>query len=80
MFSKVSRDQFEFQSDLKVRHRPTGATVSTHRYHDPAESCSTITVNYGLAEEYLSNGHEFSRKEIKVVACRLLRERAVQRP
>jgi hypothetical protein len=66
----VRREQFEFRSDLEVIHRPTGACISTFRYDNPADACSSIKVNFGIEDA------EYDRWEICRVACELLRESA----
>jgi hypothetical protein len=66
----VKREQFEHRSDLEVLHRPTGTSVSTYRYENPADACSTIKVNFGIGDE------EYDRWEICRVAFELLRESA----
>jgi hypothetical protein len=65
----VKADQFRHLSDLEVR-RPTGTSVSTYRYTDPADACSSIHVNFGKADD------AYDRMEIIRVACELLRESA----
>jgi hypothetical protein len=65
----VKREEFHHKSDLEVLHRPTGTSVSTYRYDDPAHACSSIKVNFGTA------GEEYDRWEVCRVACELLRER-----
>lgn len=72
----VTREQFDLVSDLEVVHRPTGARVSTYRYENPADACSTITVNFGRAGVRLENGDDYDRGDVVRVACELLRERA----
>jgi hypothetical protein len=74
--NEVKREQFEFLSDLEVRHVPTDARISTYRYENPDDACSTIHVNFG--RDRLENGEEYTREDIKRVACDLLRERARQ--
>jgi hypothetical protein len=66
----VKREEFEHRSDLEVLHRPTGTNVSTYRYQNPDEACSSIKVNFGTADD------EYDRWEICRVACELLRESA----
>jgi hypothetical protein len=74
----VGRDQFQFRGDLEVIHLPTGATVSTYRYDDPAHACSTINVNFARAGERLDSGGDYDRWDVVRVACELLRERAME--
>jgi hypothetical protein len=66
----VKPEEFQHTSDLEVLHRPTGTSVSTYRYDDPADACSSIKVNFGTADE------GYDRGEIIRVACELLRESA----
>ena len=66
----VKREEFEYRSDLEVRHRPTGTVVATSRYENPADACSSIKVNFG------TDDHEYDRWEICRVACDLLSETA----
>lgn len=63
--------QFEFLSDLEVHHKPSGAKVSTYKYPDPNDSCSSIHANWGRADEL---GYDI--ENLKTIACDLLRERA----
>jgi hypothetical protein len=66
----VEPEQFQHLSDLEVHHRPTGTSVSTYRYTDPADACSSIHVNFGKEDE------AYDRMEIVRVACELLRKSA----
>ena len=75
--NKATREQFEFMSDLEVRHIPTGATISTLPYKDPKDIANTVTVNLGRAWETLPGGEEYSPAEIQALAITLLRERAL---
>ena len=63
----VNPEEFHHLSDLEVRHRPTGTSVSTYRYTRPADS---IHVNFGKGD------HAYDRMEIIRVACELLRDSA----
>lgn len=76
MLTKVHDDQFVFEGDLRVRHVPTDATVSTYKYDDPMDLCLSHT-NNGRADECLDNGDEFSIDEIRNRAWKLLRHRAL---
>lgn len=67
---RVKREEFEHRSDLEVLHRPTGTSVATYRYENPEDACSSIKVNFGMADT------EYDRWEICSVACDLLRESA----
>jgi len=67
----VEPEQFLHTSDLEVLHRPTGTSVSTYRYDNPADACSSIKVNFGTSDE------EYDRLEIIRVACELLRQSAL---
>ena len=66
----VRPEQFLHTSDIEVLHRPTGTSVSTRRYENPADACSSLQINFGVADE------EFDRWEVCRVACELLRESA----
>ena len=66
----VNPEEFHHLSDLEVRHRPTGTSVSTYRYTDPADACSSIHVNFGKGDD------AYDRMEIICVACELLRDSA----
>jgi hypothetical protein len=72
----VRRDQFEFKNDVEIVHVPTGARISTYRYHNPENACSTVKVNWGKAGDRLESGEDYSREEVMQVACALLREQA----
>ena len=63
----VKAEQFQHMSDLEVVHRPTGTNVSTFRYANPADACSSIQINFGIADD------EYDRWEVCRVACELLR-------
>jgi hypothetical protein len=65
----VKKEEFQFKSDVEVVHRPTGASISTHRYQNPVDACSSMTVNFGPDSEY-------DRMDIVRVAYELLREKA----
>ena len=56
--TEVTREQFEFTSELKVRHKPTNATFSTYRFPDPKNVDPSI-VNPGRAGDCLPNGEEY---------------------
>ena len=45
--SPIKEEDFLFKSDIEIVHRPTGANISTYRYPNPADACSTITVSFG---------------------------------
>src|SRR5262245_48383642 len=47
----VNPEGFHHLSDLEVRHRPTGTSVSTYRYTDPADACSSIHVNFAKGDD-----------------------------
>jgi hypothetical protein len=66
----VKREEFQFKSDVELVHRPTGASISTYRYQNPADACSSMTVNFGTDSEY-------DRMDILRVAYELLREKAL---
>jgi hypothetical protein len=66
----VTPEQFQHVSDLEVLHRPTGTNVSTYRYTNPVDACSSIHVNFGKADD------DYDRMEIIRVACELLCESA----
>ena len=76
--SEVTREQFEFIHDTKVRHTPTGATVSTLPYKNPEDTANTVIENPGRAGEVLPGGEEYSNDEILAIAITLLRERALE--
>ena len=76
--SEVTREQFEFIGDTKVRHTPTGATVSTLPYEDPTNTANSVWENYGRAGEVLPDGEEYDPDEIRALAVTLLRERALE--
>ena len=76
--NRVTREQFEFTSDTAVRHKPTGATFSTYQYADPENAANTVTENLGQAGDRLPNGEEYNAAEIRVMAIKLLRERALR--
>ncbi len=78
MPNRVTRDQFQFLSDVEVVHVPTGAKFSTYRYADPANAGSTHTENLGRLGERLEGGEEYSAAEVRVMAVGLLREKALQ--
>ena len=65
----VKEEDFQFKSDIEVVHRPTGANVSTYRYPNPADACSTITVSFG------PDNSEYDRMDIVRAAYELLRKR-----
>lgn len=67
----VKYDDFYFKSDIEVVHRPTGSNISTNRYPNPDDACSTITVNF------VPNNSEYDRMEIVRAAYELLRQRPV---
>jgi hypothetical protein len=64
----VKREEFQFKSDVEVVHRPTGASISTYRYQNPDDACSSMIVNFGPDSEY-------DRMDIVRVAYELLREK-----
>ena len=66
----VKEEDFQFKSDIEVVHRPTGANVSTYRYLNPADACSTITVSFGPDDS------EYDRMDIVRAAYELLRQKA----
>ena len=78
MMTNVMPDQFELVSDLEILHRPTGARISTYRYENPADACSTVTINWGRAVEVLESGEDFNQDDIKRVACTMLRKKALE--
>jgi hypothetical protein len=61
--SKVTRDQFEVDG-LVVRHMPTGARFSY----------GSDIIEWGRAGETLSDGSQFARDDVLVVALEILRE------
>ena len=66
----VKKENFQIKSDVEVVHRPTGANISTYRYPNPDDACSTITVNFG------PDDFEYDRMDIIRAAYELLRQRA----
>ena len=76
--SEVTREQFEFIHDTKVRHTPTGAIVLTLPYKNPEDTANTVIENLGRAGEVLPDGEEYSPGEIRAIAITLLRERALE--
>ncbi len=74
--TETTREQFEVLSDLKVMHRPTGATFSTYRYEDPEDACSQMIENLRSAGDRQPNGDDYEVGEIRALAIRLLREQA----
>lgn len=75
--NKVTREQFAFTSETSVCHQPTGATFSTYRYKNPKDATSSMIENLGRAGDRLQDGTEFSPAEIRAMAIKLLRERAL---
>ncbi len=75
--TKVTHQQFEFTSDLRVRHIPTDATFSTYRYPN-SKDVAVKTVNAGRAGDRLEGDEEYALDEIMAVATELLRERQAQ--
>ena len=66
----VKKEDFQIKSDIEVVHRPTGANISTYRYPNPDDACSTITVSFGPDDS------EDHRMDIVRAAYELLRQRA----
>ena len=66
--SPIKEEDFLFKSDIEIVHRPTGANISTYRYPNPADACSTITVSFG------PDNSEYDRMDIvRAVASPLAR-------
>jgi hypothetical protein len=82
--TRVSREQFAFNSNLEVVHEPTGATVSTSKYESPLDACSTIKVSWGRMSDWGRIGDppkgssDYDRWEVVRMGCELLLERARQ--
>jgi hypothetical protein len=72
----VTREQFEFESNLMVIHKPTGASFSTYEYDDPENVGSDIKMNWGRAGDVLESGEDYDRGEVGKIAVQLLREQA----
>jgi len=68
--ASIKEEDFLFKSDIEIVHRPTGANISTYRYPDPADACSTITVSFGPDDS------EYDRMDIVRAAYELLRQKA----
>jgi hypothetical protein len=66
----IKEEDFLFKSDIEIVHRPTGANISTYRYPDPADACSTITVSFGPDDS------KYDRMDIVRAAYELLRQKA----
>lgn len=66
----VKKEDFLFISDVELVHRPTGANISTNRYPNPDDACSTVTVNFGPDDP------EYDRMDIVRAAYELLRQKA----
>ena len=77
MEKKPTRDEFEFEGELKIRHKPTDATITSLQHADPDDTAAQVTVTWGRAGEVLPNGDEYEPDEIKQMAAELLRERAM---
>ena len=75
--TKVTHEQFEFTSDLSVRHIPTDATFSTYRYPN-SKDVAVKAFNAGRAGDRLEGDEEYALDEIMAVATELLRERQAQ--
>jgi hypothetical protein len=72
----VTREQFEFESNLMVIHKPTGASFSTYEYDDPENVGPDIKMNWGRAGDVLESGEDYDRGEVGKIAVQLLREQA----
>lgn len=81
----VTREQFTYKSDLEVVHEPTGATVSTSKYDNPLDACSTIRLSWGRISDWgrigdlLKGSQDYDRWEVAQIGCELLHERARQK-
>ncbi|AEG52565.1 hypothetical protein [Sinorhizobium meliloti] len=73
--SHVKAEQFEFDGDLKVLHKPTGTAFSTYRY---AEEPDDVSVQLSHVNERSSDGVDYDLSEMTAVAKALLRERQVK--
>lgn len=70
--SHVKAEQFEFDGDLKVLHKPTGTAFSTYRYADEPDD---VTVNLSHINERSSDGIDYDLNEMTALARTLLREK-----
>ncbi len=65
---EIAKTDFEFTDKTQVRHKPTGITVSTYEYDDPANACSDIIIS----------GTDDRERDQKIIetACEILKENA----
>ena len=69
--ASIKEEDFLFKSDIeKDMICKTGANISTDRYPNPADACSTITVSFGPDDS------EYDRMDIVRAAYELLRQKA----
>jgi hypothetical protein len=75
----VTREQFEFESNLMVIHKPTGASFSTYEYDDPENVGSDIKMNWGRAGDVLESGEDYDRGEVGKIAVQAAKRSAKRR-
>jgi hypothetical protein len=80
MLLQASPDQFEILSDIEVRHAPTGAVFSVHRYDWPTRDnvLSVLWVYRGEADQILADGVRYAYAEIVRIAGDLLLHQAIE--
>lgn len=69
----VTRDEFEFRSELEVVHLPTGAVLHAYPYVDPDDMLRSIKIHWGRTS---AAGLTDYAEQIRRVGSQLLLERA----